>query len=275
MQLSWLADVIRAAGVQVVEEGDWLNRVANPNLAFNPIGVLWHHTAAATSAANPTAGLAVVRDGRSDLTGPLAQAFVDYNGVFHIISANLCHHAGQSRGSGPIPTGDGNTMLIGWEIGYGGTSSTPPITPAQYDASVKATAAVLTRLGRTADYTRGHKETSTTGKIDPYGFEMDQVRADVATAMGAEPPEPPEGTAFQTWTSGVNVRSAPNTSSSVVGNLAAPTTVYVSCQITGETVTSNGYTNNLWAKITSPYQGYISNIFIEGPASLPVGTCSV
>lgn len=275
MRLTWLADDLRAAGVQVVEESGWLTRVANPNLSFDPIGVLWHHTAAVTSASNPKAGLAVVRDGRSDLTGPLAQAFVDYNGVFHVISANLCHHAGRSGGSGPIPVGDGNQMLVGWESGFGGTSSTPPITAAQYNASIKATAVVLRRLGHGADYVRGHKETSMTGKIDPYGLEMDQVRADVAAALGGQPPQPPAGTAFQTWASRVNVRSAPNTSSAVVGNLASPTTVYVQCQIAGETVTSNGYTNNLWSKISSPVAGYISNIFIDGPASLPVGTCSI
>jgi hypothetical protein len=54
------------------------------------------------------------------------------------------------------------------------------MTQAQYTASVKATAAVLRRLGRDASYARGHRETSTTGKIDPSFVNLDTMRADVA-----------------------------------------------------------------------------------------------
>ena len=144
--IPWLVDVLRAAGVQVVVEGDWLNRM-RPG-AFDPIGVLWHHTAATSSASNPHPALNICINGRSDLPGPLCQALVDYNGVFHVISAGRCNHAGASRGSGPIPAGDGNTMMIGWEIDYNGVNQ--EMTTAQYNASLAATAAVLTpaRPGR-------------------------------------------------------------------------------------------------------------------------------
>lgn len=178
--IPWLADVLRAAGVQVVEHGNWQARGVSGS--FNPIGVLWHHTAATSSASNPHPALNVCINGRSDLQGPLCQALVDYHGVFHVISANRCNHAGAARASGPIPAGDGNTMLIGWEIDYNGVNQ--HMTAAQYNASLKATAAVLQRLGRDASYTRGHKETSTTGKIDPWPNDMNVVRADVAAMMG-------------------------------------------------------------------------------------------
>ncbi|MGE7317089.1 N-acetylmuramoyl-L-alanine amidase, partial [Staphylococcus capitis] len=177
--IPWLVDVLRAAGVQVVVEGDWLNRM-RPG-SFDPIGVLWHHTASTSSATNPHPALNICINGRSDLPGPLCQALVDYHGVFHVISAGRCNHAGTSGGSGPIPAGDGNTMLIGWEIDYNGVSQ--EMTAAQYDASVAATAAVLTRLGRDASYARGHRETSTTGKIDPSFIDLDAMRADVAAKM--------------------------------------------------------------------------------------------
>jgi|GEM_PF-3586136 len=178
--IPWLADVLRAEGVQVVEHGDWRNRM-RPG-AFEPIGVLWHHTAASTSSpSNPHPGLNVVINGRPDLPGPLAQALVDYNGVFHVISAGRCNHAGASRGSGPIPSGDGNTMLVGWEIDYNGVSQ--EMSAAQYTASVKATAAVLRKLGRDAGFVRGHRETSTSGKIDPSFIDLDRMRADVAAHL--------------------------------------------------------------------------------------------
>lgn len=274
MQISWLGDVLRAAGVTVVEEPGWLTRTANGTL--DPIGVLWHHTAAPSSASNPAPALNVCINGRSDLPGPLCHALVDFNGVFHLVSANYANHAGTARASGPIPAGSGNVMLIGWEIDYagdGGAGVVQEMTAAQYDASVRATAAVLTQLGRDASYARGHRETSTSGKIDPSFIDLDAMRADVAAAMGDTPPTGPEGTPFQVYESSVNVRPAPNTQQAPVGNLGAPGTVFVLCQTVGETVTANGYTNNLWSQISSPVAGYISNVFIEGPASLPVPSC--
>ncbi|MBQ0900486.1 N-acetylmuramoyl-L-alanine amidase [Micromonospora sp. U21] len=177
--IPWLVDVLRAAGVQVVVEGDWLNRM-RPG-SFDPIGVLWHHTASTSSASNPHPALGICINGRPDLAGPLCQALVDYNGVFHVISAGRCNHAGVSGGSGPIPSGDGNTLMIGWEIDYNGVNQ--EMTAAQYNASIAATAAVLTRLGRNSSYARGHRETSTTGKIDPSFIDLNVMRADVAAKM--------------------------------------------------------------------------------------------
>ncbi len=275
MPISWLADVLRGAGVDVVEEGAWTSR--STGSSFAPIGVLWHHTAAPSSAANPAPALNVCINGRPDLTGPLCHALVDYNGVFHVICGNRANHAGASGGSGPVPAGDGNTLMIGWEIDYagdGGAGQVQEMTQAQYDASVAATAAVLTRLRRDASYARGHRETSTSGKIDPSFIDLDAMRADVAAAMG-DPPQPPTGTAFRVYESNVNVRPTPATTGAPVGNLGAPGTVYVVCEAVGQTVTANGYTNNRWAKLSSPVAGYISNIFIEGPASLPVSSCPV
>lgn len=185
--IPWLADLLRAAGLQVVEEGNWQGRGVSGS--FNPFGVLWHHTAAKSSPTNPAPALGIVINGRSDLQGPLAHALVDYNGVFHIVSANRCNHAGPARASGPIPAGDGNTMLVGWEIDYAGDQSNiglvQQMTPAQYDASLRATAAVLTQFGRDSSYARGHRETSTTGKIDPSFVDLDVMRADVAALMAS------------------------------------------------------------------------------------------
>jgi hypothetical protein len=71
--------------------------------------------------------------------------------------------------------------MIGWEIDYNGVSQ--EMTAAQYNASVAATAAVLTRLGKDASYARGHRETSTTGKIDPSFIDLNVMRSDVAARM--------------------------------------------------------------------------------------------
>lgn len=184
--IPWLADVLRAAGVPVVEEGDWRNRMRPGD--FAPIGVLWHHTASTSSPSNPAPALNTCINGRPDLNGPLCQALVDYNGVFHVISGGRANHAGASRGSGPIPAGDGNALMIGWEIDYNGVSQ--EMTAAQYRNSVKATVAVLRRLGRGSAYVRGHRETSTTGKIDPSFIDLDVLRAEIAALLGEAPSWP-------------------------------------------------------------------------------------
>lgn len=258
--IPWLADVLREAGVEVVEEGNWRGR-AVPG-SFNPIGVLWHHTASSTSGpGNPHPGLGVVINGRSDLQGPLAQALVDYNGVFHVISAGRCNHAGRARVSGPIPAGDGNTMLIGWEIDYNG--QTQQMSAAQYSASVKATVAVLRQLGRDAEHVRGHRETSTTGKIDPYAIDLDALRAEVAGLLGGVEPKPYN---FSTYGSAVKVRVDARLNAPVVTTLGGPTRVFVSCQKQGDTVTAEGHTNNWWSRLRDQ-NGYISNIYIDHPAA--------
>jgi hypothetical protein len=77
-----------------------------------------------------------------------------------------------------------------------------------------------------------------------------------------------------TWGSGINVRSDARLNASMVTTLAGPTSVWVTCQKQGDTVTAEGYTNNWWAKLASP-AGFMTNIYIDDPnAVLPgVPTC--
>lgn len=178
--IPWLADVLRNEGVEVVEEGDWQNHFVDGE--FEAFGVLWHHTAGpASSPENPHPSLDICINGREDLPGPLCHALVDFNGVFHVISAGRANHAGKSGGAGPIPEGDGNTMLVGWEIDYDGVDQ--HMSEAQYEAAKKATAAVLREFGTDAEHARGHLETSTSGKIDPAHVDLDAMRAEVAELL--------------------------------------------------------------------------------------------
>ncbi len=81
-------------------------------------------------------------------------------------------------------------------------------------------------------------------------------------------------TSFPTWGSAVNIRAQATTASATVATLSGPTQVNVQCQVHGQTVTSDGYTNDAWSYLPD-YGGYISNIFIDVPdAWLPgVPTC--
>jgi N-acetylmuramoyl-L-alanine amidase len=174
--LTWLPDALRAEGCTVKAVDGWKNR-GRPAAtgSFEPYGVLWHHTAGAkTSMSNPAPSLGICINGRSDLPGPLAQVLIGYDGTCHVIAAGRANHAGASNGFGPFAVGDGNEMMVGFEIDYDGV--TQHMSSYQQDAAVRASAACLKRFRKDARYAAGHKETSVTGKIDPYGITGDGLR---------------------------------------------------------------------------------------------------
>src|SRR3546814_16602506 len=87
-KLTWLADVLRAAGCTVVEEDGWKDR--GRGQMGNVLGVMQHHTGPGSEKGL----LELIRDGRPDLAGPLSQLFLTKSGVFHVIAAGRTNHAG-------------------------------------------------------------------------------------------------------------------------------------------------------------------------------------
>lgn len=185
LPLVWLGDVLRAAGLRVVETPGWKTRTASGTQP-RPVGVLEHHTATPASYARPAPTVQMCITGRPDLDGPLCHAVIGYDGTVHLIAAGRANHAGKAKASGPNPAGDGNTLYVGFEWDYHGVNQGP--SPEQYATAVRATRAVLAKLGRPAEAARGHRETSVTGKIDPGHVDLDQFRRDVAA--GATPTAP-------------------------------------------------------------------------------------
>ncbi|WP_083884852.1 peptidoglycan recognition protein family protein [Nocardia thailandica] len=172
----WLADVLRAAGLKVIEHEGWRDRGHGD---FRDLrGVLCHHTAG-----GGTQDWRIVQFGRPDLDGPLAQLVLERDGTFRVIAAGVCWHAG--RGSWPgWPTDNANYHVIGIEAVSRGDGS--DWTPAQLDAYKRGCAAILSRIGRTADDCVAHREYSSEGKIDPAGIEMDSFRRDVQAFIDGE-----------------------------------------------------------------------------------------
>jgi biotin carboxyl carrier protein len=83
-----------------------------------------------------------------------------------------------------------------------------------------------------------------------------------------------DGKSFPTWGSDVNIRAEATTNSAAVGSLPGPSTVTVRCQVRGQMVHYDGYSNDAWSYLPD-YGGYLSNIFIDvADAWLPgVPTC--
>lgn len=175
--ITWLADVLRAAGVPVAEYPGWRTRTASGS--FNPVGVIWHHDA---SMPGPSPALArvIAEVGNASTPPPLSQAWVDMAGVWHVIAAGRANHAGTGSGWGRIRGNQGNTDAIGVETDH--TVNEP--WPGPQLASLRVgTRAILARLGASpGNALCGHKEYAPGRKIDPDGLDMNLERRLVAEA---------------------------------------------------------------------------------------------
>lgn len=178
--LTWMADVLRAAGLPVREVSGWKTRGHGSFATGGPLGVLAHHTAGPASGAYPSES--VVVNGRPDLAGPLANLGLDRNGTWIVIAAGSAWHAGTGSISW-CPKNQGNSYLIGVEAESVGTRD--DWTPAQRANYPRGVAALLRYLRLPASRAIGHKEWAPGRKVDPAFWDMNAFRADVAHWLAA------------------------------------------------------------------------------------------
>ena len=118
--LTWLPSVLRKAGLKVVEVKGWQTRGRGDvgKIEF----VLCHHTATQQPGNNPS--LWIVRDGRPDVTGPLAQLVLGRDGTYYVVAAGKANHAG--KGVWNKMADVGNSKAIGIEAENNGLSQIAP-----------------------------------------------------------------------------------------------------------------------------------------------------
>lgn len=174
MLLTDLADACRKSGLPVVEVKGWRRRGHGQMEAVQTI--VTHHTATSASAPGDYPSLRVVRDGRADLPGPLAQLGLGRSGTVYVIAAGVSFHAGEVG----LEAWD-NWHAIGIEAEHDGVSDWPP---EQYDAYARLCAALCEHYGIGPDQTLGHKEVARPlgRKVDP-NFDMGAFRDRVAALM--------------------------------------------------------------------------------------------
>ncbi|MFE5290217.1 N-acetylmuramoyl-L-alanine amidase [Nocardia sp. NPDC056611] len=186
----WLADVLRAEGLNVIEHEGWRDRGHGD---FGDLrGVICHHTAG-----GGTSDWKIVQYGRPDLEGPLAQLVLERDGTFRVIAAGVCWHAGRGSWS-DWPTNNANYHTIGIEAVSRGDGS--DWTDVQIDAYKRGVAAILRRIGRNADDCAAHREYSSEGKIDPAGIDMGDFRRDVQAFIDRRPTTTEDGNTIMAGT---------------------------------------------------------------------------
>ncbi|MEW6208218.1 MAG: N-acetylmuramoyl-L-alanine amidase [Acidobacteriota bacterium] len=182
--LTWLPDVLKAAGLKVAEADGWQNRGRGEMGEVR--GVLLHHTAGSKNGNMPS--LNILINGRSDLPGPLAQLGLGRDGTYFVIAAGRCNHAGKGNWKGVT---NGNANFIGIEAENTGLANDSPWPEVQMDAYRRGVAAILKHIGRGAEFCAGHKEYALPAgrKSDP-NFDMNSFRSQVAAILDGAAPAP-------------------------------------------------------------------------------------
>lgn len=179
--LIWLPEVLKQAGLKVALVDGWDKR--GHREMGQVLGVLCHHTAGGRTGNMPS--LDTIKNGRSDLPGPLSQLGLGRDGTYYVIAAGLCYHAGKGEWKGLT---QGNTNFIGIEAENTGRSddSWPGV---QMNAYRHGVAAILAHARRSWEFCAGHKEYALPKgrKPDPT-FEMMPFRADVRAIMDRTAP---------------------------------------------------------------------------------------
>ncbi len=172
--LTDLADILRGADLPVIEVDGWKTR--GHGVMASVKGILIHHTAGPATGDFPS--LKIVRDGRTDLAGPLSQLGLGRTGTWYVIAAGLSYHAGQTTDNSVF----GNANAIGIEAEATGVPSTntghaywPDV---QYESYVRGVKALQAAYGVPTERVLGHKEAAIPAgrKPDP-NFSMPEFRA--------------------------------------------------------------------------------------------------
>ncbi len=176
--LTQLAKVAHRTGHPVTEVSGWKARGHGPQPEVE--GVVCHHTAGPAGGGNYPS-LAVVRDGRPGLDGPLSHFGLGRDGTIYVIAAGRCWHNAPSTSANHT-----NSRSIGIEAENNGKQPWPDV---QLDAYRKLCAELCREFGLTASRVKGHKEVNTQ-KPDPHSVNMTRFREDVAALLKGKPVAP-------------------------------------------------------------------------------------
>jgi len=192
MRLTWLPDVLRAAGLIVVEDGPrlvdgkmdggWRTRGTE---SWGPVrGVICHATASARTSTAAGDTRVLWQTGSVTAPNPISQMYLARNGDWYVGASGRCHHV-LIGDKGPHK-GYGNSALIGVEAANDNRGE--PWSPHMLDSYQRGVAAICGHQGWPADVAVAHREHQT-GKSDPLGIDMIAFRESVAAILaGTAPP---------------------------------------------------------------------------------------
>lgn len=178
--LTWLPAAAKVAGIDLYVMPGALTR-STWRSGFTTRGVVWHHTATGKNWQDGHVAF-LLRDGRPDLKGPLAQFGIERDGTAVMVAAGRCNHNGYGR------WGNDSVGLEFYNDGKGEL-----LTPAQTETGLKLTTLICKYEGLTSTKVEAHREQDPSRKIDllPFVLSMSAIRASVGRRLaGTVPPSP-------------------------------------------------------------------------------------
>lgn len=186
-----LADVIRAAGLSVVEYEGWPTRARSSGGydSGRPAVVMVHHTASDAAPANDAAYMCETSENR-----PVANLMLTRTGEVWVLAAGATNTNGKGGPTGVCPVDSMNTYAIGVEACNDGVGE--PWSDVQQDAYLTLVEALCARYG--IGQVTGHAEYAPDRKIDPAGpsrwppinsnktWDMNEFRSDLVAEEGDE-----------------------------------------------------------------------------------------
>jgi len=165
LYLTWMADVLRDAGVDVAEYKDWKTRArSSGGFAEFPLCVMWHHTASSTSPDNDAYYMCYSSPDR-----PISNLMVDRTGKVWVLAAGATNTNGKGKSlqfsNGTVPQDKMNEHAVGMEICNAGTGEKYPVV--QIDAAFLASNTINLELGNVVDDVSTHQFYAPDRKIDP------------------------------------------------------------------------------------------------------------
>ena len=202
---------LRAEGLTVVETDGWRTHNRNHKGEWGPVhGVMIHHTAGHESGST-----SFMRNGNSDLPGPLCQGLIHKSGVVDMIGWGRANHAGggdpdvlaaviaekyplpkTDKHNGEPGAVDGNPHFVGYECVNLGDGE-DPWPPIQLEAIARAAAGVCRLYGWSVNSVIRHMDWSD-WKPDPKGIDWNKMRARITTILAGKP----NATPMSNWVDG-------------------------------------------------------------------------
>jgi len=182
MYLNDLAEVLRDAGLTVVEVAGWrtrgYRRLVGSTYRADLLGVesiIAHHTATSWNSAGDYPTLSTVRDGRSDVAGPLSQLGLGRSGTWYVIAAGYANHTGKT-----MQPWQSNSYALGIEAEASGVGDPRDWPKAQMDSYARGVKALAEHYRVPVERVLGHKEIAAPlgRKTDP-SFDMGAFRTKV------------------------------------------------------------------------------------------------
>jgi hypothetical protein len=179
-----IREVLLDWGLIVHEIAGWRTTGSS---SFDPHGHVCHHDVINDQPGTSDHMPGIIRDGRPDLAGPLANFWLETDGDVHLCAAGTANHAG----AGFWHDLNENRDVWGTEANNNGSAPWPD---EQLEAWYRLCAATCEFSGFAPSEVCGHKEWATPPgrKPDPHTLDMNQFRRNVANAtkggflMGAD-----------------------------------------------------------------------------------------